>query len=110
MSPNRGPSLLAIGNRRETVSMIRTAQVGEALFWEDGLRLYQGDAVEVMGTIPGESIDMIFADPPYGLSNDGMSVHAGKRVSVNKGEWDRSRGVEADFEFHKEWIVHVAAC
>lgn len=89
------------------MSMIHTAQAGEALFWEDGLRLYQGDAVEVMGTMPGESIDMIFADPPYGLSNDGMSVHAGKRVSVNKGEWDRSRGIEGDFEFHKEWI---AAC
>ena len=47
---------------------------------------------------------MVFADPPYNLSNDGTSVHAGKRVSVNKGSWDRSQGLEADFEFHSTWI------
>lgn len=63
--------------------------------------------MEVLGAMAEQSVDMIFADPPYGLSNDGMSVHAGKRVSVNKGAWDRSRGIEADFDFHKEWI---AAC
>jgi len=48
---------------------------------------------------------MIFADPPYNLSNDGTTVHAGKRVSVNKGDWDRSKGVAEDFEFHNEWIA-----
>ncbi|MGC9332271.1 MAG: DNA methyltransferase [Bacteroidales bacterium] len=47
---------------------------------------------------------MIFADPPYNLSNGGFTCHAGKAVSVNKGKWDESRGVEKDFEFHKEWI------
>ncbi len=47
---------------------------------------------------------MIFADPPYNLSNDGFTVHAGKRVSVNKGAWDKSSGTENDFEFHKKWI------
>ena len=46
----------------------------------------------------------IFADPPYNLSNDGFTVHAGKRVSVNKGEWDKSAGPAKDFEFHLEWI------
>ncbi len=47
---------------------------------------------------------MVFADPPYNLSNGGTSVHAGKRVSVNKGSWDKSRGVVEDFEFHYSWI------
>lgn len=51
-----------------------------------------------------ESVDMIFADPPYNLSNGGTSVHAGKRVSVNKGDWDKSIGPEEDFEFHRKWI------
>lgn len=51
-----------------------------------------------------ESIDMIFADPPYNLSNNGFTVHAGRRVSVNKGAWDKSKGVEADFDFHLAWI------
>ena len=69
--------------------------------------LYLGDCVEVMNSLPEKSVDMIFADPPYNLSNDGYTVHAGKRVSVNKGEWDRSKGVEGDFDFHMSWI---AAC
>ena len=47
---------------------------------------------------------MIFADPPYHLSNGGFSVHAGKRVSVDKGAWDKSRGVDRDFDFHQAWI------
>ena len=47
---------------------------------------------------------MIFADPPYNLSNGGFSVHAGKRVSVNKGKWDVSKGIEEDFAFHHKWI------
>ena len=47
---------------------------------------------------------MIFADPPYKLSNDGYSVSNGKRVSVNKGDWDKSAGINLDFSFHNRWI------
>ena len=47
---------------------------------------------------------MIFADPPYHLSNGGFSVHAGKQVSVNKGDWDVSNGLKKDYEFHLNWI------
>ena len=50
---------------------------------------------------------MVFADPPYLLSNGGFTVHAGRRVSVNKGEWDKSNGLKKDFEFHLEWIQAV---
>ena len=67
--------------------------------------LYLGNSIEVLASLPEASISMIFADPPYNLSNDGTSVHAGKRVSVNKGEWDRSKGAAEDFEFHYEWIA-----
>jgi len=70
-------------------------------------KLYAEDCLEILASLPAESVDMIFADPPYNLSNDGFSVHAGKQVSVNKGDWDRSAGAEADFEFHFNWI---AAC
>lgn len=68
-------------------------------------KLYLGNSIEVLASLPAESASMIFADPPYNLSNDGTTVHAGKRVSVNKGDWDRSRGVAEDFEFHNEWIA-----
>lgn len=66
--------------------------------------LYNGDSVELLGQLPENSIDMIFADPPYNLSNGGFTVHAGRRVSVNKGDWDKSRGFTADLDFHKKWI------
>jgi len=71
--------------------------------------LLQGDMLGVLeritDPIPDHSIDMIFADPPYNLSNDGFTCQGGRMVSVNKGEWDRSKGPEADFEFHKAWIT-----
>lgn len=50
------------------------------------------------------TFDMVFADPPYFLSNGGFSVQAGKQVSVNKGEWDRSAGFEDDARFTMEWL------
>lgn len=69
--------------------------------------LFLGNSIELLRSIAEESVDLVFADPPYNLSNNGTSVHAGKRVSVNKGEWDKSAGTESDFNFHYEWI---AAC
>ncbi len=48
--------------------------------------------------------DMIFADPPYFLSNGGISVQSGKQVSVNKGDWDKSQGFEKDNEFNRAWL------
>lgn len=70
-------------------------------------RLYHGDSLELMATLPAESFDCIWTDPPYNLSNDGITCVAGRMVKVNKGEWDRSRGVELDHEFNKTWL---AAC
>ncbi len=76
----------------------------KACFSDIGIRLYHGDVIEVLDKFPEESIDLIFADPPYNLSNDGFTCHAGRRVSVNKGEWDKSKGIEEDFQFHYDWI------
>jgi len=59
------------------------------------IKIYQGDCLEILAAIPPDCVDLIFADPPYFLSNDGITCHAGKMVSVNKGEWDRSRGPDA---------------
>ena len=66
--------------------------------------LYLGDAVEVMNQLPPGSVDMVFADPPYGLSNGGTTCHAGRRVSVNKGDWDKSRGTGGALKFHQSWL------
>jgi len=66
--------------------------------------LYHEDCLKVLNQLPENSIDMIFADPPYNLSNGGFTVHAGRRVSVNKGGWDASKGFDKDLEFHMNWI------
>ena len=41
------------------------------------LRLYHGDCLEILEHIPDESFDLVFADPPYFLSNGGITCHAG---------------------------------
>lgn len=66
--------------------------------------LYNSDCIKILEQLPENSIDMIFADPPYNLSNGGFTVHAGKRVSVHKGDWDVSKGILEDFNFHLKWI------
>ncbi|MFA5160255.1 MAG: site-specific DNA-methyltransferase [Candidatus Omnitrophota bacterium] len=76
----------------------------KAYYRAKNFALYQGDCLAVMAKMKPESVDMIFADPPYNLSNGGITCQAGRMVSVNKAEWDKSRGVENDFGFHLTWI------
>lgn len=66
--------------------------------------LIKDDTFEFLKQIKEESIDMIFADPPYFLSNDGISCSGGKVVSVNKGEWDKIDSFEEKHEFNRKWI------
>lgn len=73
-------------------------------FKEDDFVLYNADSIELLKQLPENSVDMIFADPPYNLSNNGFTVHAGRMVSVNKGMWDVSRGFEGDYDFHFRWM------
>lgn len=73
-------------------------------YQKDDFVLFKTNSIEFLKTLPENSIDMIFADPPYNLSNGGFTVHAGRMVSVNKGKWDVSKGAEEDFKFHKSWI------
>jgi site-specific DNA-methyltransferase (adenine-specific) len=71
------------------------------------IRIFQGDCLEILSAIPEDFVNVIFADPPYFLSNNGITCHAGRMVSVNKGEWDRSRGADGNHEFNRAWL---AAC
>ncbi len=48
--------------------------------------------------------DMIFADPPYFLSNGGISLQSGRIVCVDKGEWDKGRTPEEVMAFNREWL------
>ena len=69
-----------------------------------GAVIFNNDCLEILSGMPENSIDMIFADPPYMLSNSGFTCQNGRMVSVNKGEWDKSKGIEEDIVFHDEWI------
>jgi len=66
--------------------------------------IFNKDCLEVLSSVPEDTIDMIFADPPYMLSNDGFTCQNGKMVNVNKGKWDKSKGFNEDTIFHNEWI------
>ena len=66
--------------------------------------LLLGDARALLPTMESGSVDFVFADPPYFLSNDGFTVNSGKAVSVNKGDWDKSMGFAQDVAFHRTWI------
>ena len=48
---------------------------------------YEGDSLRLLAELPEESVDCVGTDPPYNLSNDGITCIAGKMVKVNKGEW-----------------------
>src|SRR3954471_8689865 len=81
------------------------------LFYKDrarGIWLYNDNCLAVMDAIaakyPEGRFDMIFADPPYFLSNGGITCHAVKMVKVDKGDWDKSQGPEVNHEFNREWL------
>ena len=73
-----------------------------------GAALAQGNSLELLDALaekfPDGCFDCIFADPPYFLSNGGITCHAGKMVKVDKGDWDKSKGAELNHEFNTEWL------
>lgn len=66
--------------------------------------LYFGDCMMWLGQLQEKSADIIFADPPYFLSGGGISCHAGKQVSVDKGEWDKTITPEDKLAFNRKWL------
>lgn len=91
----------------ELVNLISKNGTTESIipFYKDkDFYLFNNDSLKVMAKLPDNCVNMIFADPPYNLSNNGITCHAGKMVSVNKGNWDISKGFEEDIKFHEMWI------
>ncbi len=73
-------------------------------FQEDGFQLLHGDTFQLLKKIEPKSIDLIFADPPYFLSNGGISVHSGRMVSVDKADWDKGMPLEKKLDYNRRWI------
>ncbi len=68
--------------------------------------LLNGDSMVLMPQFD-HKFDMVFADPPYFLSNNGLSIQSGQIVSVNKGQWDKSQGFEFINNFNRQWLSLV---
>lgn len=66
--------------------------------------LYQGDSLELLEEFEPHTFDLIFADPPYFLSNGGFTCSGGKRAPVKKGDWDASQGIDGDHQFTSQWL------
>ncbi|MFX1470077.1 MAG: DNA-methyltransferase [Promethearchaeota archaeon] len=73
-------------------------------FEEKNFILYHGDALDILNQFETDMFDLIYADPPYFLSNNGITCSSGKMVSVNKGEWDKSKGFDEDINFTDSWL------
>jgi site-specific DNA-methyltransferase (adenine-specific) len=99
----REDGTIAVERRDEKRAPVLTFHDDARKLW-----LYQGNSLELLDAIaakfPEGRFDAIFADPPYFLSNGGISCHAGKMVKVDKGDWDKSRGAELNHEFNLEWL------
>ncbi len=77
-------------------------------FGEPGAVVYLADCIDLMRLMPAGSVDAVFADPPYRLSNGGVTVKNGRVDSVDKGTWDRSLGsFERDHEFNERGLTEA---
>ena len=68
--------------------------------------LLHGDTMKLLPKFE-HKFDMVFADPPYFLSNNGKTIESGKIVSVNKGKWDKSKGFDYINNFNRLWLSLV---
>ncbi|MCQ2087086.1 MAG: site-specific DNA-methyltransferase [Bacilli bacterium] len=78
--------------------------MSKAYYDEGDVKLYHGDCFKELKKLDEKSIDMIFADPPYFLSNGGVSCHSGKQVVVDKGNWDKGLNPKEKLEYNRKWI------
>ena len=73
---------------------------------DKSFHLLHGNTIELLPQFE-HKFDMVFADPPYFLSNNGLSIQNGQIVSVNKGEWDKSHGYDYINDFNRKWLSLV---
>jgi len=66
------------------------------------IKLFKGDALEILKHLEAKSVNLIFADPPYSLSGENyLTCKSGKIAKCDKGSWDQ---IENIYEFNEKWI------
>lgn len=64
--------------------------------------VFRGESIAWLKLLPSKSVNAMFLDPPYFLSNGGTTFHSNQRVAVHKGDWDVSQGPELDHQFYMD--------
>lgn len=97
-----------LSREEKTIGISAVSSVATPFFRspDRAFTLLRGDCVELLKQFEFK-FDMIFADPPYFLSNGGISMQSGKVVCVDKGEWDKGGTPESIDAFNRTWL---AAC
>jgi site-specific DNA-methyltransferase (adenine-specific)/modification methylase len=81
-------------------------------------KIIQGDSLTILKTIPDESIDMIFTDPPYMISQKGLKIdrtniqnrslrrngRKSKELNYDFGEWDHFKSRKDFLEWTESWV------
>lgn len=78
-----------------------------AYFKTNSFKIYHGDSSSILLKLEDNSVDVVFADPPYFLSSGRKMDIAGRKVSFEKGLWDRCRTTEEVDSFNESWINAV---
>lgn len=69
---------------------------------KSGIKLFKGDSIGIMRSLPEKSVNLIFADPPYNLSGENfVTCKNGKKVKCYKGVWDLIEDID---KFNLEWL------
>ena len=85
-------------------NIIKKISKNKIYFENENFKLIIGDSFELLKQFEAKSIDVIFADPPYFLSNGGITVRSGKMVKVDKAEWDQNMPIENKLDYNRQWI------
>lgn len=67
--------------------------------------ILKGDCLEILKTFPNDSIDLIFADPPYNMQTEGELLRTdGSSFNGVTDKWDKFEDLHAYDDFSKQWL------
>lgn len=103
---NKSISYLGTNRLNKIISRIKEHHLFEDS--EKNIYLYKADCSSILAQIPENSIDMIFADPPYFGNQSGLIIerndgHA-DTFDTLKARWAYSRSLDYQFKFHYTWL------
>ena len=68
--------------------------------------IYQGDCLEILKQIPDQSVDLVFADPPYNMQTEGELLRTdGSSFSGVSDKWDKFGSLHEYDDFSKQWLA-----